>query len=594
MGPNDGNRETDMIRKIFRQMLVTQILSAMTVMLCMLVDSMMIGRFLGVDSMTAYGLANPVLLIFAAYGAMLSAGIQVMCGKTMGVGDREGTDACFSAAAVLALTVSVVGMVLILLLVKPVCTLLGAGRPGPDNPVFFLTRDYLKGFIIGAPAFIVAQIMVPFLQISGNRLRLALAVVLMTVSDIAFDLLNVFVFHGGTLGMGLASSCSYYLALMVGLAYFFKKDCLFRLKLKAVTKKVCAELFRYGVPTVINSLAMVVLVFTLNKILLGVGGNKAVAAYSVISTVGNICYCFGSGVASVSLLLAAIFYSDEDRTAIYTLVRTQTFYAVVLDTALVVLVLLLAPVLVGLFLEDATARAMTVHGLRLFSFSLLPCSLNTTFKNYYQGVDRVRFTELISLLQNVTFPVLAALLLSRILGLNGVWLSFLAGEILTMSVICAVVWRKNGRPKVSAEVFALLPRLFGVKAGDMIEMTVRTPQEAEEASVKAAEFCKAHGESARNSMLLSLCVEEMVNNIVAHGFKADRTDQCVDIRILFKDGQRIIRIRDNCVNFDPVEYLKLHESDDPSAHIGIRMVMKMVKSANYVNSLGLNNLTLVL
>ena len=149
-------------------------------------------------------------------------------------------------------------------------------------------------------------------------------------------------------------------------------------------------------------------------------------------------------------------------------------------------------------------------------------------------------------------------------------------------------------PTFTAETFALLPRLFGVKPGDMIEMTVRTPQEAEEASVQAAAFCKAHGESPRNSMLLSLCVEEMVNNIVAHGFKADRTDQCVDVRILFKDGQRIIRIRDNCVNFDPVEYLKLHESDDPSAHIGIRMVMKMVKSANYVNSLGLNNLTLVL
>ena len=109
-----------MIRKLFRQMLVTQILSAMTVMLCMLVDSMMIGRFLGVDSMTAYGLANPVLLIFAAYGAMLSAGVQVMCGKTVGVGDREGTNACFSAAVVLALSVSIAGLILILLLVGPV------------------------------------------------------------------------------------------------------------------------------------------------------------------------------------------------------------------------------------------------------------------------------------------------------------------------------------------------------------------------------------------------------------------------------------------------------------------------------------------
>ena len=583
-----------MIRKIFRQMLVTQILSAMTVMLCMLVDSMMIGRFLGVDSMTAYGLANPVLLIFAAYGAMLSAGIQVMCGKTMGVGDREGTDACYSTSAVLALSVSLAGTVLILLLVNPVCTLLGAGRPGPDNPVFYLTKDYLRGFIVGAPAFIVAQIMVPFLQISGNRIRLALAVVLMTVSDIAFDLLNVFVFHGGTLGMGLASSFSYYFALIVGLAYFFKKDCMFKLKLKAVTGKVCAKILEYGVPTIINSLAMVVLVFTLNKILLSVGGNVAVASYSVISTVGNICYCFGSGVASVALLLSAIFYSDEDRTSIHTLVRTMSWYAFILDVGLIVAVFLLAPVLVGLFLNDPAAKAMTIWGMRLFSFSLLPCSLNTTFKNYYQGVNRVRFTELISLLQNVTFPVLCAFVLSRIWGTTGVWLAFLGGELLTMIVICTVVWSRNRKPAVSAEVFSLLPRLFGVKDEDKIEMTIRSREEASEASVKAAEFCKAHGESARNSMLISLCVEEMVNNIVEHGFKNENRDHSVDVRILFKGDTRVIRIRDNCVNFDPVEYLKLHETDDPAAHIGIRMVMKMLKSANYVNSLGLNNLTLVL
>ena len=43
-----------MIRKTFRQMLTAQILSAMTVMLCMLVDSIMIGRFLGVDSVAAH------------------------------------------------------------------------------------------------------------------------------------------------------------------------------------------------------------------------------------------------------------------------------------------------------------------------------------------------------------------------------------------------------------------------------------------------------------------------------------------------------------------------------------------------------------
>ena len=583
-----------MIRKIFRQMLVTQILSAMTVMLCMLVDSMMIGRFLGVDSMTAYGLANPVLLIFAAYGAMLSAGIQVMCGKTMGAGDKEGTNACFSASAVLALGVALAGTILVLLLVSPLCTILGAGRAGADNPVFFLTRDYLRGFIVGAPAFIVAQIMVPFLQISGNRVRLALAVVLMTLSDIAFDLLNVFVFRGGMLGMGLASSFSYYLALIVGIAYFFRKDCMFKLKLRSVTRKICTKLMGYGVPTVINALAMVVLVFTLNKILLSTGGNLAVASYSVISTVGNICYCFGSGVASVALLLSSIFFSDEDRTAIHTLIQTQTYYAVVLDIALIAVVLLLAPVLAGLFLSDPAALAVTVRGLRLFSFSLLPCSLNTTFKNYYQGVDRTRFTEVISLLQNMTFPVLTAFVLSRFWGTTGVWLSFLGGELLTMTVICLVIWRKNGRLIPPTECFALLPANFGVRDEDRIEMTIRSKADVPEALKQVAAFCKSHEADARTSALIPLCVEEMVNNILEHGFKPGREHQSVDVRILFKGDSRIIRIRDNCVNFDPLEYLKLHGSDDPVAHIGIRMVMRMVKSANYVNSLGLNNLTLVL
>jgi sensor histidine kinase YesM len=81
---------------------------------------------------------------------------------------------------------------------------------------------------------------------------------------------------------------------------------------------------------------------------------------------------------------------------------------------------------------------------------------------------------------------------------------------------------------------------------------------------------------------------------VEHGFSQERRDQSVVVRILFKGSSCIIRIRDNCVNFDPVEYLKLHESDDPAAHIGIRMIMRMVKSANYVNTLGLNNLTLIL
>lgn len=582
-----------MIKKIFRQMLVTQIVSAMTVMLCMLVDSIMIGRFLGVDSMTAYGLATPVLLVFAAFGSMLSAGIQVMCGKTMGSGDMEATNGCFSVSVALAAAISLVGTAAVLLFTDPICVLLGAGQNTPDNEVFRLTRDYLRGFIIGAPAFIFAQIMVPFMQISGSRTRLVAAVAAMTVADIALDVLNVFVVKWSTLGMGLASSVSYYIAFVIGALYFFKKSCIFRFRPALLRGKTALDLIRYGLPTVINQISLVLLVFVLNKVLLEVGQNLAVAAYSVISTVGNLCYCFGSGIASVALLLSSIFYSDEDKTELRALIKTMFFYAVALDLALIAAVLILAPLLVGLFLTgDPEAAGMAILGLRLFSLSLLPCSLNTSYKNYLQGVNQTKFTQAISVMQNFAFTALFAFLLSRFLGTTGVWLGYLCGETLTLLVIVIAVWKRCGRVSFSAEAFSYLPPSFGAGEGDCMEETLTDLGGAVAVSAKAAEFCRLHGESPRNGAMIALCIEEMTSNIVAHGFTKDNREHSVDVRLLFKGEKRMIRIRDNCLHFDPLRYLDLHKTDDPTAHIGIRMVMKTVKNANYVNSLGLNNLTL--
>ncbi len=73
-----------MIRKLIRQMLTAQIFSALTVSLCLLIDSIMISRFLGEKAIAAYGLANPLLLAIGAIGTLLAAGVQVVCSKALG------------------------------------------------------------------------------------------------------------------------------------------------------------------------------------------------------------------------------------------------------------------------------------------------------------------------------------------------------------------------------------------------------------------------------------------------------------------------------------------------------------------------------
>jgi Na+-driven multidrug efflux pump/anti-sigma regulatory factor (Ser/Thr protein kinase) len=584
-----------MIRKLFRQMLLTQILSSMTVMLCMLIDSIMIGRFLGVDSMTAYGLATPVLLVFAAMGSMISAGVQVMCGKTMGIGDKKGTNACFTASVVIASSVSVIGLIIVLGFTGPICTLLGAGADTPGNEVFRLTKDYLRGFIIGAPAFIFAQMMVPYMQISGSRTRLIVAVAVMTIADVVFDLINVLVIKGGTFGMGIASSMSYYIAFVIGIAYFFKKDCIFRFKAKLISLKSSATLIIDGVPTLINQVSLVFLTFVINNILLGlegIDGNLAVAAYSVISTAGNICYSFSSGIASVALMLSSILYSDEDKTSLRSLVKTMVFYALTICSVVTVLVLIFASPLVRLFLDDPAAEHIAIKGMRIFVLSLVPCALNTSFKNYYQGVDHVGLTQTISVCQNFALTALSAYVLSRFISISGVWLGFLFGEVLTLCMITAVVSLKNRKVSFTAEAFSLLPADYGVREEDCLEMSITKETEVEEASLKASEFCLERGQGTKLSSLIGLSVDEMAENIVTYGFNKERRENSIDIRLMIKNNVPVLRIRDNCRHFDPVKYVELHRDDDPTAHIGIRMVMAFVKDANYTSSLGLNNLTL--
>ena len=111
--------------------------------------------------------------------------------------------------------------------------------------------------------------MVPYLQMAGDRTRLVAAVLVMTILDVGLDIFNVLIVHGGIFGMGIASSLSYYAAVIVGLGCFIKKDCLFKLRLKGLRLSLLREILSEGVPTVINQLSLVLLIllfYVLNHI----------------------------------------------------------------------------------------------------------------------------------------------------------------------------------------------------------------------------------------------------------------------------------------------------------------------------------------
>ena len=137
----------------------------------------------------------------------------------------------------------------------------------------------------------------------------------------------------------------------------------------------------------------------------------------------------------------------------------------------------------------------------------------------------------------------------------------------------------------------LLNRDFGVSADNLLEADIHTIEEVTAAAQAAEAFCRAHGQNDRISNHIALCIEEMAGNPVLHGFGRDGSrNNHLSIRVLHKPDHWVLRFRDDCSAFDPVQYVPAEGKDA----LGIRLVLAMADEVRYTYSLNLNNLALKL
>lgn len=586
-------------------MLLAQIMSSAAVMICMLVDSIMIGQFLGVDAMAAYGLASPLLFVYTAFGSLVSTGIQVVCSKSITRGDKETTNICYTTAIMLALIVSLASLVVVIVFIDKICVMLGAEE---GTEIFQLTKFYLRGFMFGAPAFLLSQILVPFMILSNNRTRLVIAVSLLTVADIVMDIVNVFLMKKGVygegfnsvkdgiFGMGFASALSYYVALVVAGIYLLSKKCIYKFVIRKFRLRHCFGLIKSGIPTAVNQLSLSMTTYLINLILLSSGRNEGVAVYSILATIGSICYSIGSGIGTVALELGGVFYVQEDRHSLYELVRVFVKYAVIIDLIVTVIVIGFAGFIMGLFIsgtDDPLVLKLGTYALRVYILCLVSSSLNSSFKNYYLGIEKVKLSELVSVLQNFAYVVLAALILNALGGVKAIWFAFVIGETLTVFTIAVIAWIKKKKVVINSEAFSMLDPDFGVDDKDMVSFPISSFEQVREACDEAVDFCRGHGGDEQVCSRLALCIEEMGTNIIKHGF-SDGKEHDMQLRVIDKKGSWMIGFMDDCKGFDPIKYRKKHKFDNSYSRLGLKLVFDAATDVKYVNALGLNNLTIML
>ena len=82
-------QESRIIRNAFYLQLGAYVFSQMTRMIGSIVDGVMIGRFLGVDSIAAFGIVSPALVVFSIFGMLISIGSRNLFTRFIGEGKLD-------------------------------------------------------------------------------------------------------------------------------------------------------------------------------------------------------------------------------------------------------------------------------------------------------------------------------------------------------------------------------------------------------------------------------------------------------------------------------------------------------------------------
>lgn len=233
-----------------------------------MVDSVIVGRFVGKTALAAVGASFPV--IFLLFSLFLGIGIAAMilisqyygAGNTQSVQDT--VDTLYTMFVTAAIPISVIGI----LISKPIIRLMAV--PADAFEQCWIYMVIIFGGMIGSFGY---NANAGILQGLGDSRTPLLFLIISSLLNVVLDLLFVLVFHWGVAGVAIATVIAQIFSWVFGIFYINKKypqihinPLKFRFK-----KKLAGKILKLGLPTAAEQAMFSVGIMALQRLINGYG-----------------------------------------------------------------------------------------------------------------------------------------------------------------------------------------------------------------------------------------------------------------------------------------------------------------------------------
>nr|WP_326172570.1 MATE family efflux transporter [uncultured Oscillibacter sp.] len=451
--PQQSTQENKMgvmpIAPLLAGMAIPMMISMLVQALYNVVDSIFVAR-LSQDALNAVSLAFPLQNLMIAVGGGTGVGMNALLSRSLGEKDQDQADRAANTGIFIFLLSAIIFGVCGFLLARP----------------FFLAQTDIASIVnygtdyaricLGLSIGIFSQFCFErLLQSTGRTVYSMVTQLIGAVINIILDPILIFGLFGfprlEVAGAAVATVAGQIIAAGIGLFINlrYNRDIHIRLKDIRPDRAIVREIYRVGVPSIVMQSIGSIMVFGMNKILMGFT-DTATAVFGAYFKLQSFIFMPVFGLNNGMVPIISYNYGAARLDRVKRTVQLTAATATVIMCVGCAAFNLIPGVLLGFFSPSAEMLSIGTVALRVISFSFLLAGFDIIAGSVCQAIGNPVYTLVCSVCRQLVALLPAAWLLARTGILDLVWLCFPISEV--VSLVLSIIFLRRTMRRVEAQI----------------------------------------------------------------------------------------------------------------------------------------------
>ena len=420
--------KNEKVSKIFWQFAIPSILAIIMQSTAGLIDSIFIGKYIGVEGLAAITLVMPIIMLLIGVSTMVAIGGTTLAGIYKGQGNIEKSNNFFNVVMYLLFVIAAMSTVLVLIFGKSFAFWIGA----TGNVVTYIT-DYSMTLGLFFIPFLLNFAMGFFLKLDGKPVVVVIAVSVGTIINIILDYVFIVYLSMGMVGAAFATGLSQLIPSVI-LLYLLIMKSNWKFKKPVFIKSEIFQIFFNGSSELLSMASGAISGFLFNIIIIDKIGLDGIAAYAVVVQVGSLAISIFYGFADSIQSLVSVNYGANQ------FVRVNEFRKLSLQSNLIVGVLICIVAftfgdnIARIFIDESSTIELSTFILKFFGISYIFAGMNITFATYYTSVNSPVISGGLTIIRSLVSLIIGMLILPLLFGENGIWGAIIFAEVLSLAI----------------------------------------------------------------------------------------------------------------------------------------------------------------